>query len=206
MLAAVIFLHFPFAIILLYCFTTDDRSYTFPPPGLTLQWFGVAWGRPDVWRALWLSVQVATVATTVALILGTLAAAAVYRSKFFGRDTLSLLLVLPLALPGIVTGIALRSALSLWIFFSRRLLSAMPPAWSWCIITCWLASGERAAPDRSLMDLGLTVLKPGSYLAGNRTAPWPAGCWPLPTLSTKLSSPLSPPVNSKPCPSGFSAS
>jgi putative spermidine/putrescine transport system permease protein len=87
MLAAVIFLHFPFAIILLYCFTTDDRSYTFPPPGLTLQWFGVAWGRPDVWRALWLSVQVATVATTVALVLGMLASAAVYRSKFFGRDT-----------------------------------------------------------------------------------------------------------------------
>jgi putative spermidine/putrescine transport system permease protein len=113
MLGGVLFLHFPFAIILLYCFTTDDRSYTFPPPGLTLEWFGVTWGRPDVWRALWLSVQVATVATTVALLLGTLAAAAVYRSNFFGRDTISLLLVLPLALPGIVTGIALRSALSL---------------------------------------------------------------------------------------------
>lgn len=113
MWGGVLFLHFPFAIILLYCFTTDDRSYTFPPPGLTLTWFGVTWGRPDVWRALWLSVQVATVATSVALLLGTLAAAAVYRSKFFGRDTVSLLLVLPLALPGIVTGIALRSALSL---------------------------------------------------------------------------------------------
>ena len=58
-------------------------------------------------------VQVASVATTVALVLGTLAAAAVYRSKFFGRDAISLLLVLPLALPGIVTGIALRSALNL---------------------------------------------------------------------------------------------
>lgn len=111
--AGVIFLHFPFAIILLYCFTTDDRSYSFPPPGLTLEWFEVAWNRPDVWRALWLSVQVASIATLVALILGTLAAAAVYRSQFFGRDAISLLLVLPLALPGIVTGIALRSALSL---------------------------------------------------------------------------------------------
>jgi putative spermidine/putrescine transport system permease protein len=73
----------------------------------------VAWNRPDVWRALWLSAQVASVATSVALVLGTLAAAAVYRSKFFGRDAVSLLLILPLALPGIVTGIALRSALSL---------------------------------------------------------------------------------------------
>jgi putative spermidine/putrescine transport system permease protein len=113
MIAVVIFLHFPFAIILLYTLTTDDRTYSFPPPGLTLEWFAVAWNRPDVWRALWLSVRVASIATAVALVLGTLAAAAVYRSKFFGRDTVSLLLILPLALPGIVTGIALRSALNL---------------------------------------------------------------------------------------------
>lgn len=113
-LGVLFFLHCPFAIILLYAFTTDERAFTFPPPGLTTQWFGIAWGsRPDVWRALTLSVQVATIATTVALILGTLAAAAVYRSKFFGRDAVSFLLVLPLALPGIVTGIALRSAMSL---------------------------------------------------------------------------------------------
>jgi putative spermidine/putrescine transport system permease protein len=111
--AVVFFLHCPFAIILLYTLTTDDRSYSFPPPGLTLQWYGVAWGRPDVWRALWLSVQVGLIATLIALVLGTLAAAAVYRTKFFGRDAISLLLLLPLALPGIVTGIALRSAIGL---------------------------------------------------------------------------------------------
>jgi putative spermidine/putrescine transport system permease protein len=112
-LAVILFLHCPFAIILLYAFTTDERAFTFPPPGLTLHWFGVAWGRPDVWRALALSVRIASVATGVALVLGTLAAAAVYRSKFFGRDAVSFLLILPLALPGIVTGIALRSALNL---------------------------------------------------------------------------------------------
>jgi putative spermidine/putrescine transport system permease protein len=112
-LAVIFFLHCPFSIILLYAFTTDERAFTFPPPGLTLDWFAVAWDRPDVWRALTLSAQVASIATGVALILGTLAAAAVYRSRFFGRDAISFLLVLPLALPGIVTGIALRSALSL---------------------------------------------------------------------------------------------
>ena len=85
----------------------------FPPPALTLQWFSVTWNRVDVWRALTLSVQVASVATTVALVLGTLAAAAVYRSKFFGLEAISFLLVLPIALPGIVTGIALRSAMGL---------------------------------------------------------------------------------------------
>lgn len=111
--AVILFLHCPFLIIVLYMFTVDERAFTFPPPGLTTEWFGVTWNRPDVWRALTLSVQVASVATAVALVLGTLAAAAVYRTQFFGRDTISFLLVLPIALPGIVTGIALRSAMGL---------------------------------------------------------------------------------------------
>jgi len=112
-IAALLFLHLPVLIILLYAFTTDETTYSFPPPGLTVNWFGVAWGRNDFWNALFLSLRVAGVATAMAILLGTLAAAAVYRSKFFGREAISFLLVLPLALPGIVTGIALRSAMSL---------------------------------------------------------------------------------------------
>jgi len=111
--AVLLFLHGPIWVILLYAFTTDEASYSFPPPGLTARWFGVAWERADLWQALELSVRVASVATLVALVLGTLAAAAVWRSRFFGRDAISFLLVLPLALPGIVTGIALRSAIGL---------------------------------------------------------------------------------------------
>jgi len=109
----VAFLHVPFALIVLFCFTTEDASFVFPPPGLTLDWFRVAWQRPDIWRALGLSLKVAATATGLALVLGTLAALAVHRLRAFGRETISLLLVLPIALPGIVTGIALRSALSL---------------------------------------------------------------------------------------------
>lgn len=111
--AVLLFLHIPVWIILLYAFTTDAATYSFPPPGLTLSWFGVAWRRTDLWQALTLSLRVASVATLTALLLGSLAAAAVYRTKFFGREAISFLLVLPLALPGIVTGIALRSAISL---------------------------------------------------------------------------------------------
>lgn len=111
--AALIFLHAPVLIIILYAFTTDEATYTFPPPGLTTQWFSVAWSRADFWQALGLSLRVAVVATGLALLLGTLAAAAVYRSNFFGKEAVSFLLVLPLALPGIVTGIALRSAIGL---------------------------------------------------------------------------------------------
>ena len=111
--AALLFLHLPVLIIILYAFTTDEAAFSFPPPGLTSQWFRIAWGRTDFWDALMLSLRVASVATLVALVLGTLAAAAVYRSDFFGKESVSFLLVLPLALPGIVTGIALRSALGL---------------------------------------------------------------------------------------------
>jgi putative spermidine/putrescine transport system permease protein len=56
---------------------------------------------------------VALLATAMALVLGTLAAAALWRSRFFGRDAISLLLILPIALPGIITGIALRSTIGL---------------------------------------------------------------------------------------------
>jgi putative spermidine/putrescine transport system permease protein len=111
--AALLFLHLPVWIILLYAFTIDEATFSFPPPGLTTRWFGIAWGRSDFWEALTLSLRVAGVATLSALVLGTLAAAAVYRSDFFGKESVSFLLVLPLALPGIVTGIALRSAIGL---------------------------------------------------------------------------------------------
>src|SRR6266540_6929799 len=105
-IAAIIFLHFPIVVIILYAFTTEEASFTFPPPGLTTNWFGVLLGRADFWRALGLSLQVALIATFMAILLGTLIAVAIYRRSFFGRDAISLLVVLPIALPGIVTGIA----------------------------------------------------------------------------------------------------
>jgi putative spermidine/putrescine transport system permease protein len=111
--AGLLFLLLPLALIFLYAFTTDERSYTFPPPGLTAKWFAVAWGREDVWQALGLSLRVAAIATLIALILGTLCGAAMVRGRFFGRDAISLLVILPIALPGIITGISLRSAFSL---------------------------------------------------------------------------------------------
>jgi putative spermidine/putrescine transport system permease protein len=104
------FLHIPLGLIILYAFSAEDKSYVFPPPALTARWFGVAWERADVWAAIWLSFDVAAWATAGALVLGTLAAAALARTQFFGRDAISLLLILPIALPGIITGISLRSA------------------------------------------------------------------------------------------------
>lgn len=108
--AGVLFLHIPLALIVLYAFSSEDKSYVFPPPGLTTKWFAVALGRDDVWAAIKLSTQVALWATAIAVVLGTCAAAALARMQFFGREAVSLLLILPIALPGVVTGIALRSA------------------------------------------------------------------------------------------------
>lgn len=109
--AGLLFLHLPLLLIFLYAFTTEEKSFQFPPPGFTTRWFSAAWfDRPDIWPPLYLSIKVAFIATILAIIFGTLAAAALSRAKFFGKDSLSLLFILPIALPGIITGIALRSA------------------------------------------------------------------------------------------------
>jgi putative spermidine/putrescine transport system permease protein len=105
------FLYFPLLVIFLYAFN-PSRGQAWPLPGLTTKWFGVAWRNQEIRRALVASVKAGSGATAVALLLGTLAAFAVHRFKFFGRETVSFLLVLPIALPGIVTGMALNSAIN----------------------------------------------------------------------------------------------
>ena len=111
--AGLAFLHLPILLIFLYAFTTEERSYRFPPPGLTTQWFGVAWNRADIWPPLVLSLQVAAISTALAMVLGTLVAAAMARVRFFGRDQISLLIILPIALPGVITGMSLRAAFAM---------------------------------------------------------------------------------------------
>jgi putative spermidine/putrescine transport system permease protein len=108
-----LFLYVPLGILVLYAFNTQGTAFTFPPPGLTTKWFGVARDNQAIWDAMRLSIVVALLSTALALVLGSLAAAAVARSRFFGRETISYLVILPIALPGIVTGIALRSAINL---------------------------------------------------------------------------------------------
>ncbi|NQD96959.1 ABC transporter permease, partial [Pseudomonas sp. CrR25] len=108
--SGLLFLHFPILVIFLYAFNSESAGFSFPPKGLTLHWFGVTLGRPDVLEAIKLSAQIACVATAIAMVLGTLAAAALWRRDFFGKESVSMMLVLPIALPGIITGIALLSA------------------------------------------------------------------------------------------------
>ncbi|MEX0984312.1 MAG: ABC transporter permease [Actinomycetota bacterium] len=104
-----VFLYLPLGVIVLYAFTTQSTSFTFPPPGLTTDWFAVAFRQENMWDAFGRSLAVASAATGVALLLGGSLAAAVYRATFFGRNALAFVVVLPIALPGIVTGLALRA-------------------------------------------------------------------------------------------------
>ena len=102
------FLYIPLAVILLYAFN-ERRTLKWPIPGFTLEWFDKAFHNPGVRDALLTSLKAATGATLIALTLGTLLSFAVARHRWFGRETISFLVVLPIALPGIVTGMALNA-------------------------------------------------------------------------------------------------
>jgi putative spermidine/putrescine transport system permease protein len=99
----------PLLVVVVNSFNSS-RTFGWPPSGFTLEWWHRTLGNAGAQEALLTSLRVGLGATVVALILGTMAAFAVQRYKFFGRDTVSFLVILPIALPGVVTGIALNSA------------------------------------------------------------------------------------------------
>ena len=107
------FLYIPIGIICLYAFNSSNVQ-SWPIPGFTTKWFTEAWNDDEVRTALWLSLRAGLLATAVALVLGSLAAFGLSRSRFFGRDAVSFVFVLPIALPGIITGLALNSFFVLW--------------------------------------------------------------------------------------------
>jgi putative spermidine/putrescine transport system permease protein len=103
------FLYVPLILIVLNAFNRS-RTFSFPPTGLTVKWWSAAAHSTGALHALGTSLRAGLGATAIALVLGTMAAFAVQRFRFFGRNTVSFLVVLPIALPGIVTGIALNAA------------------------------------------------------------------------------------------------
>ncbi len=108
--ATLAFIYFPLFVIAIYAFN-ENISQTWPIEHYTTKWFGVAWRDESVRDALLLSVKAALGATAIALVLGTLAAIAVSRYRFFGKETISFLVILPIALPGIITGLALQATI-----------------------------------------------------------------------------------------------
>src|SRR3954466_1963471 len=107
------FLYIPIGVICLYAFNSSNVQ-SWPIAGLTTKWFSPAIHNPDMQQALWLSLKAAGLATLVAIALGSAASCGVHRFRFFGREGISFLLVLPIALPGIITGMALNSYFAFW--------------------------------------------------------------------------------------------
>jgi putative spermidine/putrescine transport system permease protein len=151
------FLWLPLLLIMLYAFN-GSTIQSWPISGLTLHWFHEAWRDPEARNSLWLSLKVGFAATAIALMLGTAAAAAIYRFRFFGREAVSFLLLLPIALPGIITGMALNSAynfagvrFSIWTIVVGHA--------TFCVVVVYnnvLARLRRSSPSliEASMDLG----------------------------------------------------
>jgi putative spermidine/putrescine transport system permease protein len=108
-----LWLWIPLVIMSVYAFNSSNIQ-SWPIPGFTTKWFSEAWNDQEVRDALWLSLRAGLLATVVALVLGSLASFGLSRAKFFGRDSVSFLFVLPIALPGIITGLALNSFFVIW--------------------------------------------------------------------------------------------
>jgi putative spermidine/putrescine transport system permease protein len=125
-------IYLPLLLIALYAFN-ESRSQTWPIPGFTLQWVHAAVNNPGARSAVLLSVEVGLMATGVALVLGSVLAFAVHRYRFFGRSTVSFLIILPIALPGVVTGIALNASFRN-LFGGLSLLTLVIAHATFCIV------------------------------------------------------------------------
>src|SRR5579859_4029651 len=134
-LGVLLFLFIPIFTIIIYAF---DRSnvQSWPIHHYTTKWFTLAWHDQQVRSSLTLSLKAGLEATILALLLGSAAAFGVHRFKFFGREAVSLLLVLPLALPGIITGIALNSAFQ-FVGIDLSLLTIVIGHATFCIVVVY---------------------------------------------------------------------
>jgi putative spermidine/putrescine transport system permease protein len=159
MAAGLAFVYVPLLVVLVNSFNASP-TFSWPPPALTTKWWGVAVANQGVREATWTSVQVAAMATLIAVLLGTLASMAVTRYAFFGRQVLSLLLVLPIALPGIVTGIALNSVFTSFLGGLTMLTLIIGHA-TFCIVVVFNNATARlrrlaGTTEEASMDLGAT--------------------------------------------------
>ena len=127
------FIYVPLIVILIYAFNAG-KTLEWPPSGLTTDWFGKAIDNSGAREAFETSIKAAVAATAIAMILGTLASLAVSRHRFFGRETISFLVLLPLALPGIVTGIAINDTFTQVLGVDLSLFTVIVGHATFCIV------------------------------------------------------------------------
>jgi putative spermidine/putrescine transport system permease protein len=163
-----VFLYAPLALVLLNAFNTS-KTFAFPPSGFTLTWWAAAWGNADMWAALGNSVVIGLCATALALVLGTMAAFAVQRFEFFGRQTVSLLVVLPITLPGIVTGLALNATFTSALHVALGLATVIVGHATFCIVVVFNNAQARlrrmgTSLDDASADLGASPARTFRYV------------------------------------------
>ncbi len=160
-LLVLVFLYAPLLLVVVNAFNRS-RTFAFPPSGFTLRWWTAALRSDGMWRSLANSVVVGLAATTIALILGTMAAIAVARYAFFGRHVVSLLVVLPITLPGIVTGIALNATFTSALGVTLGMATVVIGHATFCIVIVFnniAARLRRMGPDieEASADLGASA-------------------------------------------------
>jgi putative spermidine/putrescine transport system permease protein len=130
------FIYIPLIVIAIYAFN-GSTTLEWPPENLTLHWFSRAIESQGARDALVTSLKVGGLATLLALILGTLASLAVARFRFFGRETISFLVVLPIALPGVVTGVALSDTFTQVFGIDLSLFTVVVGHATFCIVVVY---------------------------------------------------------------------
>jgi len=130
-----VFIYVPLLVLGIYAFNSS-KILEWPPPGFTFEWFPKAI-ESTARDAFWTSIKVGLVATAIALVLGTLASLAVARHRFFGRETISFLVVLPIALPGIVTGVALNNTFTQVLGIDLSLFTVIVAHATFCIVVVY---------------------------------------------------------------------
>jgi putative spermidine/putrescine transport system permease protein len=148
-------------VVLINSFNAD-RTFAWPPPDLTTEWWVRAWDNAGARNAVWTSVKAGAGATVIALVLGSMVAFAVQRYRFFGRQALSLVVVLPIALPGIVTGIALNNAFRTILGWDLGFITIVVAHATFCIVTVFnnvIARLRRmgSALEQASADLGASA-------------------------------------------------
>ncbi len=132
--ATLAFIYVPILVVVLNSFSTS-KTLSWPPPGFTTEWWGKAFTNAGALSAISTSLVVAAVSTVIALLLGTALSFALHRFDFFGKSTVNLLVVLPIALPGIVTGIALNNAFRTMLDIQLGWFTIIVAHATFCVVT-----------------------------------------------------------------------
>ncbi|HLM10076.1 MAG TPA: ABC transporter permease, partial [Thermoleophilaceae bacterium] len=162
------FIYIPLVVLAIYAFNSSN-ILEWPPPGLTLDWFPKAIEEERAREAFVTSIKAGVVAASIALVLGTLASLAVARHRFFGRETISFLVILPIALPGIVTGVALSNTFTQVLGVDLSLFTVVVGHATFCIVVVYnnaIARLRRTGTslEEASMDLGANGWKTFRYV------------------------------------------